>query len=335
MRKFKTIETSFFMKNKWSKQIILFIAMLFIADLALAQDVATGSGSDLNYLSRLLENTLLWIGAAVVLAAIGALFYLNSTLLKIQKIRLMEEHGIEVMEKIGLVQKESLWNRLYKRATNVVPIEKEKDILFDHAYDGIKELDNSLPPWWVAMFYITIIVGVIYMGFYHVTGTGLSQHEEYMAEMESAEEAVKAYLAQQADQVDETNVELITDDNELALGKSVFDANCAVCHGKLGEGLAGLGPNLTDAYWIKGGNIKDVFKSIKYGSPEKGMIAWKSQFRPSEIQRIASFVMSLQGTNPPNPKEPEGELFQPDNAQVKSDTIPEQIGMNQAGSSNE
>ena len=175
------------------------------------------------------------------------------------------------------------------------------------------------------MFYITIFAGVVYFAYYHVTGTGLSSQEAYELEMEEAAQAVEAYLAKQADTVDETNVEMIADENEIALGESLYQANCAACHGALGEG--GVGPNLTDEYWIHGGSIKDVFKIIKYGVPEKGMISWKTQLRPTDMHKVSSFIMTLKGTNPPNGKEPQGDIYREDNA--GDQTQEETIGMRQ------
>ncbi|MCB9267829.1 MAG: caspase family protein [Lewinellaceae bacterium] len=207
-------------------------------------------------------------------------------------------------------QQESFWDRLFRRWTNMVPVEKEEDILFDHEYDGIRELDNALPPWWVALFTITIAFGVAYYSYYHITGLGGSSAEEYKMEMEQADKAVQAFLSTQSNQVDETNVEQFTDEQSLAAGKTIFEGKggCFTCHGMQGEG--GIGPNMTDPYWIHGGDIKDIFRTIKYGVPEKGMISWKGHLKPSEMHQVASYILSLQGTNPSNPKEPQGELYQ-------------------------
>ena len=248
-------------------------------------------------------------------------------MVKVQQIRIYEEKGIKEFIEEVKKPKESLWKRLYKRLTMVVPMEKEKDILFDHEYDGIRELDNSLPPWWVAMFYITIIFGVFYLGYYHISGSGLSQAEEYTAEMEEAQETVRAYLARQANVLDENNLTILASEDDIALGKSLYDVNCAACHGLLGEG--GIGPNLTDNYWMHGGQINDVFKTVKNGVPAKGMIAWKSQLRPVDIHRVSSYILGkLHGTSPPNPKDPQGDLFE-DSKEAQSDSSSVQtIGLN-------
>lgn len=288
----------------------LTLALIIVSTLFLFSQHATATGTESVDTKMLAEHVVLGAGVIIVIMAISTLLYLVSTMMKLQKIRLLQEHGVEVAEKVGFkVQSEPWWKKQYKKWTNVVPVEREKEILFDHQYDGIRELDNSLPPWWVAMFYITIAFAVVYFGYYHVFNYGHTQAEEYAVEMERAEASIKAYLASQADMVDETNVVLITDEMDLNLGKTLYEANCSVCHGKAGEG--GVGPNFADEYWIHGGGVKDIFKTIKYGVPEKGMIAWKSQIKPSDIQKIASYILGFQGTNPPNQKEPQGEKYIP------------------------
>jgi cytochrome c oxidase cbb3-type subunit 3 len=213
------------------------------------------------------------------------------------------------MEKEEIVKELTIptWKRFYNWAWSIVPVANEEDIDLGHDYDGIRELDNRLPPWWLVLFYGSIAFAAVYMYIYHWSGSDWSSQQEYIMAMEHGEEMKKAYLAKQADFVDETNVEMVTDDASLAIGKDIFMAQCAVCHGQLGEGL--VGPNFTDPYWIHGGGVADLFKTIKYGVPEKGMISWKSQLRPSEMQNVASYILTLQGTNPPNQKAREGELW--------------------------
>ncbi len=189
------------------------------------------------------------------------------------------------------------------RFTDAVPIEREHEILLDHNYDGIHELDNKLPPWWVYMFYATIVFGLVYMWYYHIYGTGNIQEDEYNQEMAQAEIQLKLV----ASKVDENSVVFLSDDAKLKNGSALFQSNCAACHGKEGQG--GVGPNLTDEYWLHGGGIKDVFKTIKYGVPEKGMIPWQSQLSPVQIQEVSSYIMKLRGTNPVNPKAAQGELY--------------------------
>lgn len=290
-----------------SKIIKYLLSVLTIQLLPFAANAQTESNADPYFYDHLFAWGLGLLAATVAIAAVAALFNLLQVMIKVQQLRIYEEEGIEAFIEEVKKPKESLLSQWYKRLTASVPIEKEEDILFDHEYDGIRELDNSLPPWWVAMFYITIGIAVIYMGYYHVIGAGPSSKEEYEMEMEQAHEKVQAYLASQANQVDESNVTVTFDENDLAMGKTLYDVNCAACHGLLGEG--GVGPNMTDEYWLHGGSVKDVFKTIKYGVPEKGMISWKSQMRAVDMQNVASYILSLQGTNPPNAKEPQGAIY--------------------------
>lgn len=190
--------------------------------------------------------------------------------------------------------------------TRSAPIEKESDILLDHDFDGIKELDNRIPPWFTWLFYLTIIFAIFYMLDYHVFHTSPLQDEEYQNQVKEAD-AKREALIKSGALLNEETVTLLTDKESLEAGKQIFAANCVACHGNDGGGL--VGPNLTDDYWIHGGGIKNIFKTIKYGVPAKGMIAWQSQLSPKQIQEVASFVISLHGTKPANPKAPEGTIW--------------------------
>ncbi len=311
------------MKNK----NIAFILVTFIFLMQSAQMWAQTEQEGGSYFyDKFLANGLLLIAGLAILAAFWALFQLLNIMVKVQQIRIYEEQGMtEFLEEVKKPKK-NMWQTLYKRWTNVVPLEKEKDVLMDHDYDGIRELDNSLPPWWVAMFYITIAFAVVYFGYNHLTGYGLSSTEKYELEMEKAEEQVQAYLARQSNLVDESNVEALTDQADLDAGKVIFDTQCAVCHGTMGEG--GIGPNMTDNYWIHGGSIKDIFRTVKYGVPEMGMISWKSQLSAGDMAKVSSYILTLVGTNPPNQKEPQGELYQEQvEMEAQDTTSSEAIGM--------
>lgn len=208
-------------------------------------------------------------------------------------------------------------NKLLKFLTRSTPIEKEEDILLDHDYDGIQELDNKLPPWWVYLFFITIIIAAVYLVRYHVVGDW-SSSQEWEEEMAAAQVKIDAYMAEQGDILDENSVFLVDNAEALAEGKEIFNTNCAACHKTDGGGL--IGPNLTDEYWIHGGDIKDLFTTIKYGIPEKGMISWKTQLKPEQMQAVASYILvELQGTNPPDAKAAEGEKYVPEAAEATSD----------------
>lgn len=196
---------------------------------------------------------------------------------------------------------------IYRKLMGTRPISEERDLELDHNYDGIKELDNKLPPWWLYSFYVSIIFAVGYMAYYHILG-GEDQAAEYEQEMLAARLAVEEYKKTAPDLVDAENVELLTEAGDLEKGAAIYQTNCMACHAADGGG--GIGPNLTDEHWILGGGIKNVFHTISEGGRAgKGMVAWKSTLKPAEIQQVASYVLSLQGTSPASPKEAEGDLW--------------------------
>lgn len=212
-----------------------------------------------------------------------------------------------IQEKKREAARYSWFQKIYKKSLDSKPIEKEQEIVLDHNYDGIRELDNNLPPWWVYMFYASIIFAVVYLLRYHVFD-GTNQREEYEIEVAQAKADFEEYKKNNKDLIDANTVELLTDANDLAAGKSIFVENCVACHKDDGGG--GIGPNLTDEYWILGGGIKEVYHTVSEGGrPGKGMIPWKSDLKPLEIAQVASYVISLGGTTPADPKAPEGELW--------------------------
>ena len=199
------------------------------------------------------------------------------------------------------------WHRLDKQFfTRAIPLEKEADMLLDHDYDGIKELDNALPPWWKYGFYITIVVALFYIFKFEVWHTGMNPTQEYAEEMTAAKIQTDAYLASAKENVDENSVVQL-DAAGAAAGKEIFTKTCVACH--LAEGQGSVGPNLTDEYWIHGGGVKDIFKTIKYGYPDKGMQSWQTTYSPVQMQQLATYIRTLIGTNPPNPKAPQGDLY--------------------------
>ena len=195
----------------------------------------------------------------------------------------------------------------YTKLVGTKPIEEEGEIILDHDYDGIKELDNNLPPWWLYAFYISIVFAAVYLLRFHVFN-GENQFDELETELADAKLAIEAYKKTAKDLVDVNTVTLLTDASDLSAGKTTFETNCVACH--MADGGGGIGPNLTDKYWILGGDIKHVFKTVSEGGRSgKGMIAWKQQLKPAQIAQVASYVLSLQGTTPANPKEPQGDLW--------------------------
>lgn len=211
-----------------------------------------------------------------------------------------EEERIQAT--IEAQNKLSWWDRF----NSFRPMAREADLDMGHDYDGIRELDNKLPPWWLYGFYLTIIAGVIYLYRYHVSHTGMSSEQEYIASVEAAAKSKEAYLKKAPASVDENTVVLITDPAQLAAGEANYQQLCAVCHGKKGEGL--VGPNLTDDYWLYGGGVKDIFKTIKYGT-NKGMQSWKENLNGDKMAQIVGYIKTLHGTNPPNAKPPAGDLY--------------------------
>lgn len=233
----------------------------------------------------LIENVDLYVLLTIDLILVGVLFYIRrmfKTFINMTK----EPKELEVAEE------EAVLKKVNQILTDVVPIEEEHTILMDHEYDGIRELDNNLPPWWVWGFYFTIGFAIVYLFHYHVLGTGDLQEVAYNKEMKRENAKVEAYLKKMAMNVDETNATLMTDASDINAGKAIFSQNCATCHSQNGEGMDGSGPNLTDKYWIYGYDIKDVFATIKNGRPG-GMPEHKSKFTPIQIQQVASYVLQL------------------------------------------
>ncbi len=216
---------------------------------------------------------------------------------------------LPVSEKKEIAQTASKTNRWWDRFNKSVSIDKEKDVQLDHDYDGIKELDNSLPPWWIYGFYFTILFAGVYMYRYHISKSSPLQVEELAIEKIQAEKDKVAFMATLANNVDETSIAYNPTAELLADGKAIFVKNCVSCHGPEAQG-ASIGPNLTDEYWIHKGGIKDIFKTIKNGVQEKGMIPWGQQLSNAQIAAVATFIKSLQESHPTNPKAPQGDKYE-------------------------
>jgi cytochrome c oxidase cbb3-type subunit 3 len=226
--------------------------------------------------------------------------------------------GIKEAPKPSVRRMPFTWSTENKALWGSVPVAQERDIMLDHDYDGIKELDNKLPPWWVWGFYLTIAWGIGYLAYYHLATSNARQVDEFKADMAEKSEIKAAYLAANAMSVDENSVVLLTDEAALSAGKNIFADNCASCHAADGGGL--VGPNFTDEYWIHGGGIADVFSVVKYGVLDKGMISWQELLNPVQMQQVASYVLSLKGSSPAAPKEPQGTLWSAPEAQEAADT---------------
>ena len=228
---------------------------------------------------------------------------------------LTEEQKKQLNEANDLSFKDSEWyKKLMEKLTKTEPLANENQLLLEHDYDGIKELDNNLPPWWVYLFYACILFGVVYMVRYEVLGAD-NQEMELKKEVAQAKIDIAEYMKTAPDLMDEKTVTLLTDPADLAAGKEIFTANCAACHRADGGGQ--IGPNLTDEKWILGGGIKNVFHTLVNGGRDgKGMISWKGTLKPKEMQKVASYILSLKGSNPPDAKAPEGEVWVEENVTV-------------------
>lgn len=205
-------------------------------------------------------------------------------------------------------RRDNLWQRFWIWINGYQPLEKESELLLDHNYDGIRELDNHLPPWWKWLLYGSFIWGAVYLIVYHVTDSLPLMEAEYQNEVaRAAEQKARLAASQPAEVIDESTLTYQPDQAILASGKKIYAINCASCH--MPEGQGSIGPNLTDDYWIHGGSIRDIYRTIKDGVPEKGMISWAPVLSPVQMRDVAFYIKSLRGTNPPNPKAPQGQLY--------------------------
>jgi cytochrome c oxidase cbb3-type subunit 3 len=264
---------------------------------AVAQSVETISPSQSNFYT----NQAVYIVLAIDIALLAFLVYYRNLFNKLYRIDQREEEIVQVEAKV----KQST-DKLTQILTDTVAVEDEESILMDHEYDGIQELDNNLPPWWKWGFVLTIVVGVIYIFNYHIFKASPLQDEEYQIAMATAQAEVDAYLKDQALNVDENTVIALVESSDIGAGLNLFNQYCTVCH--LEGGAGEVGPNLTDKYWIHGGDIASIFKTIKYGA-QNGMKSWKDELNPVQMQQVSSYILTLQGSNPANGKAPEGELF--------------------------
>lgn len=284
------------------KYLIIFLALIgvFSSQSLLAQE-AVPSGFSAMDSSELTILIVLGVVLGVIVLLLFLMIYLMSFMASVLR-----------SEDPSLANEPTWWESFKERfITGKVDevggkVEKEK-MMADHSYDGITELDNFMPPWLQYVFIGTIIFAVFYFVNYSVLGIGKTGIEEYEEELRLEAIAAESRMANALASIDETNV--IFDESAAALsgGKAIFNGNCAACHAQDGGG--GVGPNLTDEYWLHGGSISDVFSIVKYGVVEKGMVPWEDQLSPEEIQQVSSYILTMQGTSPAAPKEPQGEIY--------------------------
>ncbi|EIM76615.1 cytochrome c class I [Nitritalea halalkaliphila LW7] len=301
---------------------------LLLAGLLGAPAGAMAQTSSMPWVNELLSldasslTLLILLGAVlgVILLLLVLMIYLMSFLSTVLKREMLASGALAAAAVTG----PSWWQQFKERwvTGKLKPVEEEQDLMLDHSYDGIVELDNFMPPWLKFVFYGTIVFAVAYFVNYSVLGIGKTQVEEYEEEKRLAAIQIEAYKANLLSSIDENSV--IYDDSPQALqaGKTLFIENCAACHAADGGGT--VGPNLTDDYWIHGNSIAAVFKVVKYGVPAKGMIPWEDQLSPEQMQQVSSYVLTLQGTTPANPKAPEGEKMAPTSPSDSADEAEEE-----------
>lgn len=283
---------------------LLFCAPVLIVSGALAQDAAPATAND----SLISPEVRDYIGFGTIMGMlvlfIVVMLILNRTFKVIAKAMLTPEQyaAMEAELKAAKVKKPKA--EVINKLLSLKPLSEEKSLIIEHDYDGIQELDNPTPAWFMGLFYASITFAVVYMLSYHVFGTGQLQDDEYKTEMIAAAKEKEAYLAKSANRVDENTVKLSTEAAVLSSGAAVFKQSCSPCHGDKGQGI--VGPNLTDDFWLHGGKVKDIFKTIKYGFTAKGMPNWEKQLSPKQISDVANYIKSLHGSNPPGAKEAQG-----------------------------
>jgi cytochrome c oxidase cbb3-type subunit 3 len=300
------------------RTIILTLIFILTGLTAFAQEAESGSSfwrdplGDPLFPFYLVTAFVFLTAFLVVIVAVYMLKVLNVFIRKAAEER-AEKQGIQY------VPQPNLWTKFWNSINAFKPAQEEKDILLDHNYDGIKELDNHLPPWWKWLLYGSIIWAGIYLVMYHVTDTLPLSGDEYQAEVELAQAQKAKFLASNPPAaIDESALEYSADEAIIAKGRTVYVTNCASCH--MPEGQGSIGPNLTDDYWLHGGSIKEIFAVIKNGVQEKGMIPWGPVLSPEQIRDVSFYIKSIKGTNPPNPKAPQGELYT-EAAQPEADTV--------------
>ncbi len=188
----------------------------------------------------------------------------------------------------------------------ILPPESENGMEMDEDFDGIRELDNRVPPWFNYLFYGSIVFALVYMVNFHILNSSKLPLGEYQDELTAAGLERQILIATQGS-IDESTLTVLKDPAAVKAGMENFAKYCVSCHGTQAGGI--VGPNLTDKYWINGGGVKNVYRTIKMGVPAKGMISWELVFTPKQIQELASYVLSLQGTSPVVAKAPQGTIW--------------------------
>ncbi|TDB61123.1 cbb3-type cytochrome c oxidase N-terminal domain-containing protein [Arundinibacter roseus] len=293
------------------KKSILTVLGLLVVPAAFAQDAAATPTSTTDAMLY----TVLFVLACMIVILVVVLLQVVSILRKLTA----KSQPEAVSNESAPMFSSNWWSYFSGFATPLS--EEEKIIIKGHDYDGIHELDNRMPPWLQFLFVGTVVIAIGYVLYYHTTGWGDLQEAELEKELAVAEVQKQAFIEKMGASIDENTVTLLEDEGMLKEGGVIFQEKCAACHAADGGG--GVGPNLTDDYWIHGGDVKDVFKTVKYGVPEKGMISWEKQLKPLDMQKVSSYIkVQLQGTKPASPKAAEGTLQEAAPAAAPAETEP-------------
>ena len=290
-----------------SQIVAVFIGLMMIAPAIYAQD-STTSVQAASTVGGLSPSTF-YIMITIIFLELTVILVL---LINVRLLLATQKEKLDVIEMTAAIAKGpkiSWWNRFNR----FKPIEQESDLDLGHEYDGIRELNNRLPPWWIYGFYITILFAGIYLWRFHVSHTAPLSGEEYNIAVQKADEKVKEYLKQKGETVNENTVTMLGE-ADVSEGKKIFQVVCITCHNEGGAG--NVGPNLTDDYWLHGADIKSIFKTIKYGI--NAMPSWQNSYSNKQIAQLTSYVKSLHGTKPANAKAPQGELIEEAPVEKKS-----------------
>ena len=281
----------------WLRIILLLFIGIILLEFSIESERTIGILEQPIYLAIILVYLIILITAEVLIS-----------LVERSLVALLSDEARERYYQLAEQKSSKNWFKIIlKKLTKSRAISEEKDIILDHNYDGIHELDNVLPPWWVYMFYATMIFAFVYIVRFHVVKE-YNQTQEFEMEVAAANLAIEEYKKTAKDLVDVNTVVRLTETSDLTNGKKIFESNCVACH--MTDGGGGIGPNLTDEYWILGGGIKNVFRTISEGGRDgKGMVSWKAILKPAEMAQVASYVLTFEGTTPANPKAAEGELY--------------------------
>lgn len=306
------------------KKIISFIVIFFVSGGAFAQQ------QEISFWADPFNHPMLPLYTVTLLVFVLMIIVMFVTVYVIRILNLLSEQAEkERAKKLGITYevKPGWWSRLMSKLNASVPIEQEKSIELDHNYDGIKELDNHLPPWWKLLFYGTIVWSAVYLFVYHISDSLPLSDDEYQREIALAEEQARKLKAlKPVAEIDENTLTFSKDSVGLIeKGKNLFIGNnCGSCHRNDGGGNS-IGPNLTDEYWLHGGDIKNIFVTIKNGVVEKGMPAWGKSLSPQDVRDVSYFILSIQGSNPENAKAPQGEVYRQTSS--ASDTTKQQASL--------